>query len=377
MSVVQQTFQDYGFNPEDCKGAGKGKGKFMNKGKSKGKGKSKDKGKQSSPKGAWKERDHDKRTDWRKDDDYNQDDSWGSNWPSLPSKGKAYASNQSNSKGSRDRAPKGGKKGQKSKVFEVNICEACSCALGYNSWCTNCQQHDTPPGFDRRGQKDILPLVCPGENDKGEACYSPLGSGQNCDLCKEHRKYWSSNVVMSNWPTLPTDLKCQYLQLDRILYDINILTEEPSVYDDFFDQMQKRINNTPLPDLTPEQWAAVWMTDLLSDDTLSLLPLPKLTKLDWTLPNWDVTTERLIVMEGTLDDHILRATFYTATWFEQYIKHSWKSEGPRLVERFQMSKWTHTFDVAHCTVIPWDNLIAASLSQAYAHAKTEQTDLLS
>ena len=376
LSVVQQTFQDYGFDPEERKGVGKGKGKIKNKGQSKGKGKPMGKGQQASPKGAWKERDHDKRTDWRKDDDDHQDDSWGTGWPSLPSnpRGKGNTSNKGKSKSTKDRSPKGGKKGQKSKVFEVKICEDCSCALGLNSWCSTCRQADVPPGFEYREPRNVTPLVCPGENDQGKVCYNALGLGKNCDLCKEHRKYWSSLSVMTNWPTLTTDRKCQYLQLDRILYDTDILTEEPAIYEAFFEQMQKRIDNTPLPDLTPEQWAAVWMTDLLEQDTLDLLPLPKSTKLEWTIPNWDITSEGLIVMAGSLDDHILRATFYTATWFEQYIKHFWKSEGPKLVERFNMGKWTHTFDVAHCSLIPWDNLIAASFSQAYSHAKTEQAD---
>ena len=113
------------------------------------------------------------------------------------------------------------------------------------------------------------------------------------------------------------------------------------------------------------------MITLLSDSVLALLPDPKSTTLEWTLPNWDITEEGLNVMYGPLNLQILRATFHTATWFEQYISHFWKAEGERLVMRFAMNPWAASYDVAHCTIIPRDNLIAASFYQAYTHAKSE------
>ena len=231
LSVVQQTFLDRGIMEEPGKATGKGKTK--SKGKSdtgKGKGKPQGKGKSSTQhKGAWKERDHDRRNDWKWPDDDN-DEGWGKSWPKPPAQ-KGKFPNTVKGKTPKGNAAPQGKKGGKQRVAEVQICSDCSCALGFNAACHTCSPLDPPPGFEYKEPRQALPLVCPAQNDKGEVCYNPLGQAPNCELCKERRKFWSSFQVMTTWPTLPTDKKCESMQLDRILFDLDILTEEPKLYE--------------------------------------------------------------------------------------------------------------------------------------------------
>ena len=53
------------------------------------------------------------------------------------------------------------------------------------------------------------------------------------DLCKEHRKYWSSFADMIDRPTLTSTFSWI-----GFFYDIDLLTKEPSNCDTFFEQMQ-------------------------------------------------------------------------------------------------------------------------------------------
>ena len=217
LSLTQQAFQDYGVNSEDFgEGAAKsksskgGKRKGSNKGfQSKGSKGSKDneprtpKGK-SSGKGSWKERDHDSRTDWwNQDPDDGDDWNWGPKWgrQGNQSWGSNWASNQRQSKGSRGSSQdkgKGrdsGKKGTKQKpsvVHQVQICLACTCALGYNLSCHECSQQPIPPGFTKKGHMPVKAYYCPSNTEAGHICGQLLGTVNNCPFCAEARRHWSS-----------------------------------------------------------------------------------------------------------------------------------------------------------------------------------------
>ena len=148
----------------------------------------------------------------------------------------------------RNAAPQGNK-GGKQKVAEVQICTDCSCALGLNAACQTCSTLAPPPEFEYKEPRQVFPRVCQAQNDKGEVCCNPLGRATNCDLCKEHRKFWSSFQVMTTWPTLPTDKKCESMQLDRILYDLDILTDEPKLYEELCAEMRKKLEHADEADL--------------------------------------------------------------------------------------------------------------------------------
>ena len=82
--------------------------------------------------------------------------------------------------------------GKKSIVHQVQICLACTCALGYNLDCQECYNSPVPPGFYSKASAPVKSLICPASVQDGSICGSPLGINHKCDLCKEHRKYWSS-----------------------------------------------------------------------------------------------------------------------------------------------------------------------------------------
>ena len=379
LALTQQAFEDYGVHPEEF-GKGSPQKPQSNKGKGKGsiKGKNKpQKGK--GKKGPPKDRDHDSRTVWKKWDD-DDNDSWGQGWPSHKS---WYSKNQQgystqtkgqNTKTSGKAKTQGKQGGKKSIVHQVQICLACTCALGYNLDCQECYNSPLPPGFYSKASAPVKSLVCPASVQDGSICGSPLGINHKCDLCKEHRKYWSSQQVQSNWSSIPTARKCELLQLDRILYDMDVLDPASQCMDAFLHNIFEILGDTKIEDYTPEQWAAYWMKKVIEPETANLLPIPKTTKIPWVNPDWDLTTEDIVINYGPLDDQILQATFYTASWFKQLLDHIWKKGGEFLAKRFDLGNWASRFDIAHSPLIPWDHLIASSFRIAYDHARSETYD---
>ena len=333
LSLTLQAFEDYGIAAENYgKGApsksqtlkgqvsstkGKGKGKQQNtKGKSK--------------KGPPKDRDHDSRTDWKKQDDNNYD-GWGggwssyTSWPSNQQQGSSSKPSRNYNKSSNKSTGKGTK--HKSLVHQVQICLACTCALGFNYDCSDCSKSPVPPGFQQKASVPVKALICPALLPEGAICSSPLGTNLKCTLCKEHRTYRSSYQVQTTWPSISTARKCELLQLDRTLYDMDVLDSASTCLDDFINQMNKITGNSKPEDYTPEQWAANWMKKLVEPQTTGLLPIPKTTKIPWANPDWGLTTEDIIVNYGPLEDQVLLATFCTAGWFKTLLHQIWQKSG--------------------------------------------------
>ena len=398
LSLTQQAFQDDGVNSEDFgKGAAKAKGsrsKSSKKASSSkaGKGSKDAKGRartpkgKSSGKGSWKDRDHDSRNDWwNHDKDDNED--WGSGWKHQDSRswGSSKPSNQYSNKGSQNRtrspAQKGknnkgskdsGKKGGKQKpsvVQQVQICLACTCALGYNFSCADCSKSDIPPGFTKQGRMPVKAYICPATTTAGHICGQLLGTAEDCPLCAESRRYWSSEQVQEGWTSLPIFRKCELLQLDRILYEMEIIDPALSTTSHFMDSMNTITAGVDMENFTPQQWAAAWVARIMQPEIKPLLPLPRHTKLPWTVPNWDLESEDIVNCYGPLEDPTLQQTFYIVSWFIDFLRSIWRTSGVHLAKQYELENWAASFDVAHSPLLPWPELIAASFSLAYEHAK--------
>ena len=356
LSLTQQAFQDYGVNSEDFgKGAAKAKG---SRSKSSGKASSSKAGKgskdakgrartpkgKSSGKGSWKDRDHDSRNDWwNHDNDDNED--WGSGWKHQDSRswGSSKPSNQYSNKGSQNRtrspAQKGknnkgskdsGKKGGKQKpsvVQQVQICLACTCALGYNFSCADCSKSHVPPGFTKQGRMPVKAYICPATTTAGHICGQLLGTAEDCPLCAESRRYWPSEQVQEGWTSLPIFRKCELLQLDRILYEMEIIDPALSTTSHFMDSMNTITAGTDMENFTPQQWAAAWVARIMQPEIKLLLPLPRHTKLPWTVPNW---------CYGPLEDPTLQQTFYIVSWFIDFLRSNWRTSGAHLAKQYEL-----------------------------------------
>ena len=394
LSLTQQAFQDYGANSDDFgKGAAKnksskgGKGKGSNKGsQSKGSKGSKDheprtpRGK-SSGKGSWKERDHDYRTNWwNQDPDDGDDWNWGPKWGPRGNQswGSNQTSNQTQNKGNKGsykdkgKGQDSGKKGSKQKpsvVHQVQICLACTCALGYNLSCSDCAQLPIPPGFTKKGHMPVKAYYCPSNTEAGHICGQLLGTASNCPFCAEARRYWSSAQVQEGWTTLPLFRKCELLQLDRILYEMEVIDPSLSSTCNFIESMQTLCKDHTVENFSPQQWAAYWLSYLTKAQTKTLLPLPRPTKLAWNFPNWDLSTEDIVNCYGPLNEPILQQTFYIVGWFASFLHDLWKNSGVYLSKQYELEKWAATFDEAHSPLLPWPELIASSFALAYEHAQ--------
>ena len=154
---------------------------------------------------------------------------------------------------------------------------------------------------------------------------------------------------------------------------MDVLDSASTCLDDFINQMNKITENSKPEDYTPEQWAANWMKKLVEPQTTGLLPIPKTTKIPWTNPDWDLTTEDIIVNYGPLEDQVLLATFYTVGWFKTLLHQIWQKSGQYLAKRFDLGIWAARADIAHSPVMPWDILIASSFRLAYEHAQIESS----
>ena len=336
-------------------------------------------GTKTQPKGSWKERDRDTRTDWKKQDDDNNDD-WGSGWkswtPSRPSTTPLFSSPSSGKQqSSNTKGQQPNNKGQgKTKIQPVFICATCSCALGFCADCPDCKDHPTPPGFMWKDKVPWQSLKCPCANNSQQLCDKPLGHAQDCPFCQEHRKYWSSKQAQDSWTSLPTPTKCMILQLDRILFDLDPIMQAPDVTSEFIQQMNNICQNTAYPNYSPQQHAAYWVNSVFTADLSSLIPLPKLTRLPWSNPTWEMQEQQIVNMWGPLFDPVLQATFYIASWFAQYFKEIWNKHFDTLTQHYKLGNWARNADISHSPMLPWDRLIASSLWIAYEQAKQEQTN---
>ena len=57
-----------------------------------------------------------------------------------------------------------------------------------------------------------------------------------------------------------------------------------------------------MENFTPQQWAAAWVARIMQPEIKPLLPLPRHTKLPWTVPNWDLESEDIVNCYGPLED---------------------------------------------------------------------------
>ena len=215
----------------------------------------------------------------------------------------------------------------------------------------------------------VKAYYCPSNTEAGHICGQLLGTANNCPFCVEARRYWSSEQVQQGWTTLPLFRKCELLQLDRILYEMEVIDPSLSSTCNFIESMQTLCKDHTVENFSPQQWAAYWLSQLTKSQTKTLLPLPRPTKLAWNLPNWDLPTEDIVNCYGPLNEPILQQTFYIVGWFASFLNDLWKNSGVYLSKQYELEKWAATFDVAHSPLLPWPELIASSFALAYEHAQ--------
>eukprot|EP00439_Symbiodinium_sp_Y106_P009942 s7972_g1.t1 len=240
---------------------------------------------------------------------------------------------------------------------------------GYNFSCADCSKSDVPPGFTKQGRVPVKAYICPATTAAGHICGQLLGAAEDCPLCAESRRYWSSEQVQEGWTSLPIFRKCELLQLDRILYEMEIIDPALSTTSHFMDSMNTITAGTDMENFTPQQWAAAWVARIMQPEIKPLLPLPRHTKLPWTVPNWDLESEDIVNCYGPLEDPALQQTFYIVSWFVDFLRSIWRTSGVHLAKQYELENWAASFDVAHSPLLPWPELIAASVSLAYEHAK--------
>ena len=147
------------------------------------------------------------------------------------------------------------KKGSKQKpsvVHQVQICLVCTCALGYNLSCSDCAQFPIPPGFMKKRHMPVKAYYCPSNTEAGHICGQLLGTANNCPFCVEVRRHWSSEQVQDGWTTLPLFRKCELLQLDRILYEMEVVDPSLSSTCNFIESMQAFCKDHTVENFTPQ-----------------------------------------------------------------------------------------------------------------------------
>ena len=125
-----------------------------------------------------------------------------------------------------------------------------------------------------KGTAAVGALWCPGQTASGQ-CDKTLGLGA-CELCAAHRLHWSHERNLRQNVTASPEAVAKVLQLDRFLYQYDIVTDADYSY--FLEELQAESHGN-INEYGHEEWASSWILEAF--DSSNFLPLAK--TISWRL----------------------------------------------------------------------------------------------